>query len=213
MNKFFKRHIFLRKTVLTAVMLGCAVLASCATYGITYENGKAWPGKFTGAGVEMRGTLRLGTVEVDKPGGSYSIEREINAILPLVFWEMGYFFEPATGNADYIVDVYARERDVPYGWKTKKSISLEVVLWPVQSVVYAGGQDVKTPFAAGRTVIAGTAGLSASGNTESLLRKTVRKAVKAAQMARIAQAAQEYAAQEHGEDSAADGRAYQEVFE
>jgi hypothetical protein len=171
-----------------SVLLMAAVmtlsLVSCGSYGVTYENGKAWPGIFTKTGGKIEGTLQLGTIEVDKPGGSYSVEREINAILPLVFWEMGYYFEPAAGDTNYVVDVYARERDVQYGWKTKKSISLEVMLWQVQSVRYAGSENTKTPFAAGRTVIAGTAGLSVSGNMEKLLRKTTAKAVKAARIAR-----------------------------
>jgi hypothetical protein len=167
---------------------------ACRTYGITYENGKAWPGSFAKKDATVQGALRIGTIDVDKPGGSYSIEREINAILPLLFWEMGYVFEPTTGNADYIVDVYARERDVQHGWKTKKSISLEVVLWPVQHVSYAGtgsgenDENIRTPYAAGRTVIMGTAGLSVSGNMENLLRKTAKKAVKAALQVRNSEA-------------------------
>ncbi|MDR1232571.1 MAG: hypothetical protein LBK61_14365 [Spirochaetaceae bacterium] len=179
--------------VLITALMVTAMLPACRTYGITYENGKAWPAGFAKRNADVRGTLRIGTIDVDKPGGSYSIEREINAILPLLFWEMGYVFEPATGNADYVVDVYARERDVQHGWKTKKSISLEVVLWPVQHVSYAGavtGNDagVQTPYAAGRTVIMGTAGLSISGNMESLLRKTAKKAVKAARRVRKSEA-------------------------
>ncbi|MDR0639307.1 MAG: hypothetical protein LBG27_10495 [Spirochaetaceae bacterium] len=168
--------------VLGMVMAG--TLASCGTYE------KSWPGTFPKQNTEIQGTLQLGTIDVDKPGGSYSIEREINAILPLLFWEMGYVFEPATGGADYIVDVYARERDIQHGWKTKKSISLEVVLWPVQTVRYAGDESVRTPYAAGRTVIAGTAGLSVSGNMENLLRKTAKKAVKAANLVREREANQ-----------------------
>jgi hypothetical protein len=184
-----KKTVFMLAAALTVII----VLAACRTYGITYENGKAWPGIFTKKGAAIRGTLRIGTIDVDKPGGSYSIEREINAILPLLFWEMGYVFEPATGNADYVVDVYARERDVQHGWKTKKSISLEVILWPIQRVSYAGavtGSDagVQTPYAAGRTVLMGTAGLSISGNMESLLRKTAKKAVKAARRVRKSEA-------------------------
>jgi hypothetical protein len=181
--------------MLSLMLLGIMLsLSACRTYGITYENGKAWPGSFAKKGAAIQGTLRLGTIDVDKPGGSYSVEREINAILPLLFWEMGYVFEPATGNADYIVDVYAREREVQHGWNTKKSISLEVVLWPVQSVSYAGTGDmddgaggvgsIKTPYAAGRTVLMGTAGLSVSGNIEKLLKKTAKKAVKAASRVR-----------------------------
>jgi hypothetical protein len=182
-----KRIMFVA-LVLGMVMTGA--LASCGTYGITYGNGKSWPGALPKENEEIQGTLQLGTIEVDKPGGSYSIEREINAILPLLFWEMGYVFEPATGGADYIVDVYARERDIQHGWKTTKSISLEVVLWPVQSVRYAGEERVRTPYAAGRTVVAGTAGLSVSGNMENLLRKTAKKAVKAANLVRESEARQ-----------------------
>jgi hypothetical protein len=192
----------IKKTVLSALLMLLLMvilpLSSCRTYGITYENGKSWPGSFSKKDAAIQGTVRLGTIDVDKPGGSYSIEREINAILPLLFWEMGYVFEPATGNADYIVDVYARERDVQHGWNTKKSISLEVVLWPVQNVTYAGTGDmgdgtggvgsIKTPYAAGRSVIMGTAGLSVSGNMESLLRKTAKKAVKAASQVRMNEA-------------------------
>ncbi|MDR1468858.1 MAG: hypothetical protein LBT00_06155 [Spirochaetaceae bacterium] len=182
-----KKFVFGLRTfvlVLGAATVITGTLASCGTYGITYGNGKSWPGALPKQDEAIRGTLQLGTIDVDKPGGSYSIEREINAILPLLFWEMGYVFEPATGGADYIVDVYARERDIQHGWNTKKSISLEVVLWPVQSVRYAGDESVRTPYAAGRTVVAGTAGLSVSGNMENLLRKTAKKAVKAANLVR-----------------------------
>lgn len=167
------------RRVLFCVSVVWAVFSSCSTYGITYENGKSWPHKPVNAD-RLRGTLQMGRVEVDKPAGSYSVEREISAILPLVFWELGYVFEPPSGGADYVVDVYARERDVTHGWKTKKSISLEVVLWPVQQVNYAVAEGVKTPYAAGRSVLVGTAGLLVSGNTEKLLKKTAKKAVQAA---------------------------------
>jgi hypothetical protein len=165
-------------------IIACALFAwagfySCGTYGLTYENGKSWPHKPVNA-ERLRGTLQMGRVEVDKPAGSYSVEREISSILPLVFWELGYVFEPPSGKADYIVDVYARERDVTHGWKTKKSISLEVVLWPVQQVNYALPEGIQTPYAAGRSVLVGTAGLLVSGNTEKLLKKTAKKAVGAA---------------------------------
>jgi hypothetical protein len=48
----------------------------------------------------------------------------------------------------------------------------------------AYGITLRTPYAAGQTVITGTAGLSVSGNVENLLRKTAKKAVETANLVR-----------------------------
>jgi hypothetical protein len=157
-----------------AVFFLIEALASCATNGLHEKSSSSWriqPKK------KNTKTLRIGVISADKSGGSLSLESEIGRILPLLFLEKRCVFIEDGENADFIVDVYATERDYFAGWKTKKSIALEVSLRANRSDI--SENRVITPLASGRTIAQGTQGLSSSKNLAAILRASIKKAVRA----------------------------------
>jgi hypothetical protein len=119
----------------------------------------------------------FGTIDVDKPGGGRSVEKEIEEILPLILSEQGFVVLRNKENADCIVDVFATERDFYSGWKTEKSVAIEVLLYSAKRE--SGSLNDETSFAVGRTVAQGRLGFSSSKNIEGLLRVSVKKLVRA----------------------------------
>jgi muconolactone delta-isomerase len=105
------------------------------------------------------------------------MEKEIAALAPLLFWERGYYFYPDNRRADYVVDVQAREREYTLGWKTKRSLVLEVRLWRDQ------GEDPRlyqiTPLAAAQITAWGNKSLSSSRRLNQMLRSVVRRSIRA----------------------------------
>ncbi|MDR0527190.1 MAG: hypothetical protein LBG79_05190 [Spirochaetaceae bacterium] len=156
------------------VFFVCAV--SCATSGFTIKNSASW--FQDGSKIERK--LKAGRIIADKPGGGRSIEREISELLPLLFLEKGYLFVADEDNVDYVVEVRATERDYYVGWESKKSVSLEVVLWPANRPQDGTGSSlrIETPIASGRTVAQGTQGFASSKNTETMLRSSVNELLK-----------------------------------
>jgi hypothetical protein len=151
-------------------MLGIMLLSSCSTTGITSKKTKTW---ITGSAFLDTRKIALGNIDIDKPGGGWSVEKEIMEILPLILSEQGFVVLQNKENADGIVDVFATERDFYSGWKTNKSIAVEVLFYPSNGGT--GNIDGETSFAAGRTVAQGSLGLSSSKNVEALLRDSVKK--------------------------------------
>lgn len=151
---------------------------SCETSGMYYKKSQAWSlqnAKKKGSKAKAK-TLKAGTITADKPGAALSIEKEISQILPLLFLERGYIFTNDS-NADYIVDVCATEREYFVGWETKKSVTMEVLVWPNDHVNDEDEAVVETPLAAGRIIAQGSQGLSSSHNLNHILRRSVSKAV------------------------------------
>lgn len=160
--------------VLTAFFLIYA-FTSCATNGLHEKSSSSWRINAKEKNIKA---LRIGVISADKSGGSLSLELEIARILPLLFLEKGCVFIEDAENAVFIVDVYAVERDYFAGWKTKKSIALEVSLRANNGGV--NENIVKTPLASGRTIAQGAQGLSSSKNLAAILRSSIKKAVNAA---------------------------------
>lgn len=154
---------------------------SCSTTGIWSTASKSWTANDFSNAIK----LSIGEISADKPGGGWSVEREIAEVLPLIFLEHGFVFLPNSEDSEYIVDVCATERDYYDGWKTKKSIAVEVLLWKTcdknNSDVLLGTDrfNIETPYAAGRTVANGSLGISSSKNLDALLRLSVKNLVKA----------------------------------
>ncbi|MDR2865525.1 MAG: hypothetical protein LBV68_07955 [Spirochaetaceae bacterium] len=179
-------------------VLSALLCPACSTSGISSKQTKTW---ISGDNFSAAKKLALGKIDIDKIGGGWSVEREIAGILPLIFLEHDYVFLQEGEHADYLVDVYAVERDYYDGWKSKKSIAIEVVFGLLpgateETAVSSSAQELtgndpdvknateirlKTPFAAGRTIAEGSLGLSSSKNLEALLRLSVEKLVKSIQ--------------------------------
>lgn len=157
------------------VMLFCLWCGGCASASLSIKTAAAW----SQSGVEQPRKLRAGYIRADKKGSAASVEREIAELLPLIFLEKGFVFVADGCPVDYVVDVRATEREYYLGWKAKKSISMEIVLWPADREAAAYAEyAVETPLAAGRTVAQGDLGLSSSKNTETLLRRSAAELVK-----------------------------------
>jgi len=155
---------------------------SCVTSGVYEKSSNSWS---INQKQTVKRTLKMGDIIADKSGASRSIEAEIAQILPLVFLEKGYIFIADDENADFIVDVYATERDYFVRWNNKKSMALEVRLrantrGTRNAEKNAGELHLETPLAVGRTIAQGTQGLSSSKNLIHLLRLSADKMVKAA---------------------------------
>ncbi|MDR3160350.1 MAG: hypothetical protein LBU28_01905 [Spirochaetaceae bacterium] len=116
-----------------------------------------------------RGTGRLGDVSVDKAMDWASVEGEIRRRLPLLFLERKYLFAPPDGEADFRVDVRAIEREYLSGWKTLRSLSMEVHIW-------REGDRTGTPLASGRAIQSGDVSLSSAEILDYLLREAAKMA-------------------------------------
>jgi hypothetical protein len=122
-------------------------------------------------------TVRLENVSVDRPGGWVSIEEELANLTPLILLERGLLVSADPEETDYAADVRAWERDYTQGWKTKRSIVMEVRFWKEQgpdSLTYRG-----TPLAAGRVTYQGKKSLVSSRINGSMLKSAVKKAIRA----------------------------------
>jgi muconolactone delta-isomerase len=121
--------------------------------------------------------MRFLNVSVEKAGGQTALEKEIAALVPLIFWERGYYFYPDDRKADYVVDVQAREREYTLGWKTRRSLALEVRLWRDQ------GEDPRlygtTPLAAAQVFSTGSKTFASSRQINRMLRTVVGKSLRA----------------------------------
>jgi hypothetical protein len=119
----------------------------------------------------------LENVSVDKPGGWVSIEEELSNLTPLLLLERGFMVSADPEDADYAADIRAWEREYARGWKTKRSIMMEVRLWPEDgpdSPAYQG-----TPLAAGRVSYQGKKSLVSSRTNGPMLKSALKKAVRA----------------------------------
>lgn len=158
-----------RKPLLACLFLwgGLVFFSGCISLGSAPAN--SWSSKKRS---NMAGTLRLETVSVDKPVDKASVEREIRGRAPLVFLRQGYLLVPEGEAALYRADIRAIEREYISGWKTRRSLSMEVLIWQDEGEV----RD-PVPMASGRAAGAGQASLSSSPVTDRLLKAAVKRAL------------------------------------
>ncbi|MDR2177389.1 MAG: hypothetical protein LBP20_05040 [Treponema sp.] len=144
------------------LILTASGLASC----VNLPGTNAWA---SGRLKKPRGTFRLGEVSVDKALDWASVEGEISRRVPLIFLERKYLFAPKDGEADFRVDVRAIEREYLSGWKTLRSLSMEVHIW-------REGDRTGTPLASGRATVSGNLSLSSVEMLDYLLRRAAKMA-------------------------------------
>ena len=142
------------------------LFAGCSTFPPDSSENSSW--KADGIG-KLSTTIKISSVSADKSGDWNSLEKEIADLLPLLFREESYRVVPASEDADYRAEVKAREREYPVGWRTKRSLSVEVRLW-------RGNESGPLPFSAGRAMIQGKQSLASSKTTSAMLRTAIRKA-------------------------------------
>jgi hypothetical protein len=140
-----------------------ALCASCAVFPPPVR--EAWSSK----GTFGKGTMAAGKLSVDSVTGWDSLEQEIAGLLPLLFLEKGYAAPDTESGADFTADVSVIEREYMEGWKTKKSLSVELRI----------RGPGNTLLAAGRAMLSGNKSLASSRVTNVLLRAALSKALSA----------------------------------
>jgi hypothetical protein len=162
-----KRFFFFTCLLTCLSLLGGLVLSGCVSRGPAWEN--SWSSKNRSG---IAGTLRLETISVDKAVDRSSVEKEIRGRAPLVFLERGYLLSPEGEEAQYQATIRAIEREYISGWKTRRSLSLEVLIWQ-------NGEEGRdpVPLASGRAAGTGQASLSSSPALDRLLKTAVKRAV------------------------------------
>jgi hypothetical protein len=158
-----------------ALFLTAVFLFSCESVPINYSRSRSW---LTGR-KPVWGTVSLLGVTVDRIGGRDSVERDITALAPLCFWEEGCQMLSPGKSADYAADIQVREREYSSGWRTKRSLLVEVRIWPYGEE----GTERQTytqslPLAAGRVIAMGSRTLSSFETTNRMLSQATQKAVK-----------------------------------
>jgi hypothetical protein len=138
-----------------------ALCSSCAVFPVR----EAW----SSSGTFDKGTMAAGKISVDSVTGWDSLEKEIAGLLPLLFLEKGYAPPDTESGADFTAEVSVIEREYMEGWKTKKSLSVELR-------IRGRGEAL---LAAGRAMLSGNKSLASSQVTNVLLRAALSKALSA----------------------------------
>jgi len=119
--------------ILILLLCSCSILPSGGNWSFV-------PGKQLEA-------VEIGTIHVDKNAGWDSVEAEARRFLPLLLAERGYI-QNVPGKSTYRVEAVLIEREYLENWKTRRSLSAEIMIW--------GRGDNLLPLAAGKTVLSGT---------------------------------------------------------
>jgi hypothetical protein len=116
------------------------------------------------------GSIELGTVRVDKYADWTSVEAEARRFLPLLLAEKGYIMSDTEENR-YRIDAVLIEREYMEEWKTRRSLSAEILIWK--------RDQTELPLCAGGAVLTGSRkSLSSSKIVHDLLRSAIANAVK-----------------------------------
>jgi len=164
------------------IFLFLLILLSCETGPVNVSSGQSW--FIPSAEFHKKGrawtTLTILSVNIDRSGGWDSIEKEAAALAPLFFWDRGCRVVPAEEEPYYAAQIFVREREFNVGWKTKKSLAVEVHIWNYEDAPKNGDSIInyKLPAAVGRIIVTGGKSFILSKTTSHLLSKTINKAVR-----------------------------------
>ena len=160
---------------------------SCDTIPINYSKTQSWylP-ENAKPGIKTRGTIILKGVSVDRSGGWDSLEKEIAALAPVYFWKKGCPLAGSGINADYVAHISLREREFAAGWKTRRSLSMEIRVWKNKGLSM---DDLakELPVAAGRVVKIGNSSFSSSKVTGEMLLSAIKKTTKRLPVTKVQQ--------------------------
>ena len=159
-------------------LLFLLILFSCDSTPESFSQSWFMPEK--GKAGSKRGSIKLIGVSVDRSGGWDSLEKEVNALAPFYFWKYGCRLAEPGAAADYAVDISLRERELNAGWRTWRSLAVEVRIWACndENEIYADGFSKRLPLAAGRIVAIGEESFSSSKITDKMLSHAISKSVK-----------------------------------
>jgi hypothetical protein len=164
------------------------ILGACESLPFNYYLCKSWSAPGEAAGV-LPARVHLVSVSVDRTGGWASVEKEIRGLAPLLFFDQGCRLVSSGEDTDFYADIRAREREYAAGWQTKRSLAVEVRLWPA-GAGEPGPQELAVrpadepadepalPLTAGRVTALGNRSFSSSETTGRMLALAIKKAVK-----------------------------------
>jgi len=156
-----------------------SLLLSCEALPVNFSSGQSWLIHGNEQGKTWT-TLTILSVQVDRSGGWDSVEKEASALAPLYFWDSGCRVVSAEKAPSYAAQIHIREREYNSGWKTKKSLAVEVRIWKYEDA--SEGEEIylsqKLPAAVGRVFTNGDGSFSSSETTGRLLSKAIDMAVK-----------------------------------
>jgi hypothetical protein len=192
------KRVFFKAAFLTAAVL---FSGACESLPFNYYLSKSWAVPEGRAGSNKAGgaaaEIYLAAVSVDRTGGWASVEKEIRGLAPLLFLEQGCRLVSPGEKAVYTADIRVRERDYASGWRTKRSLAVEVRLWPAgdgnpeeqKDLVDGTFREVfqGIPCAAGRVTSLGDRSFSSSETTGRMLALAIKKTVKALEKNRISE--------------------------
>jgi hypothetical protein len=164
-----KTNRVLGMVLMAAVIL--VLLLSCGTFPGTARS-RSWSLDEKSA---PEGKIYINKVHFDAAAGWNALEEEASRALPLILLERNYLAVDNQKTAGYAMDVTLREREYLKGWKTKRSLSVEVCIWPGNGIE----NGIAVPLAAGSAIMQGGQSFSSSKTLYSLLKKAVKSAVKA----------------------------------
>jgi len=174
------RNTFLIRSFLILSAFLCLGFFSCSMLG--FPSAQSWS-PLSG---EQFGFAELGTIRVDKNADWDSVEAETRRLLPLFLSEAGY--KQAAQGVDlqrqmplYRVDAVLIEREYMENWKTRRSLSAEIVIWKSETLNDQSIHNLaeKTPLAAGKALVSGNKSLSSSKALHDLLKAALTNAIKA----------------------------------
>ena len=157
----------------SALVCAAAFALSCESMPVNYSRTQSWFLKEK----PVWGTVKLLGVTVDRIGGWDSVEKDITGLAPLFFWEEGCRMISGGSPADYAADIQLREREYRSGWRTKRSLLVEVRIWPHRDGAAGRAAYTETlPLAAGRIISMGERSLASFETTNRMLAQAIRKA-------------------------------------
>ena len=180
MKKFYMAitPIAVLLAMLFTVLLA-TIFISCEALPFNYSAGQSWLIR-ENEQEKILATLTLLGVQVDRSGGWDSVEKETVSLAPLYFWNQGCKTVAAEEGPAYAAGIQVREREFNLGWRTKRSLAVEVRIWVFEDAPKGGVSvhEQKLPVAVGRIVSTGEESFSSSHTTGRLLSMAIEKAVK-----------------------------------
>ncbi|MCL1812343.1 MAG: hypothetical protein FWG29_02340 [Treponema sp.] len=174
------KSVFLNILLILGLSLG---FFSCSMLGI--PSGKNWS---PDSGKQLD-TVEIGMIRVDKNADWDSVEAETRRLLPLLLAKAGYKqITPGTVLAEqlpaYWVDAVLIEREYMENWKTRRSLSAEILIRKNGTVenahdVFADDPGEKTVIAAGKMLLSGAKSFSSSKTLHDLLESALSNALRA----------------------------------
>jgi len=165
--------------ILIAVIFIALVFISCEALPFNFSSDQSWL-IYEDFSEKKRTTLTVLFAKVERIGGWDFVETEAASLAPLYFWNEGCKVTAAEEKPFYAAGIQLREREYNFGWRTKKSLAIEVRIWPYdyESEGDALLYEQKMPIAVGRVVSVGEKSFSSSDTIGRLLSKAIEKAVK-----------------------------------